>query len=90
MSAGPAQLIRPLGGSSDRSGAIRVILITSGRLSGLMEAKAARAGFPVLVSRKVPMNAGVWLVEKIGYVNIALGRITSWIFFETDCRHNAT
>jgi formate dehydrogenase assembly factor FdhD len=42
-------------------------LITSGRLSGLMvAAKAARSGFPVLVSRSAPVNSGVELARKIG------------------------
>jgi FdhD protein len=31
-------------------------LITSGRLSSVIVAKAARAGFPVLVSRSAPMD----------------------------------
>jgi formate dehydrogenase accessory protein FdhD len=37
----------------------RCILITSSRLSGAIVAKAARADFPVLVSRSAPMNSGV-------------------------------
>ena len=63
-------------------------LITSGRLSGVMVAKAARADFPILVSRSAPMNSGVELAEKIGmtlvgfarspnlYVYVGEGRIT--------------
>jgi len=46
-------------------------LITSGRLSGVMVAKASRAGFPVLVSRSVLMNSGVELAEKIGMKLVA-------------------
>jgi len=49
-------------------------LITSGRLSGVMVAKAARAGFPILVSRSAPMNSGVELAEKIGMTLVAFAR----------------
>jgi FdhD protein len=49
-------------------------LITSGRLSGVMVAKAARAGFPILVSRGAPMNSGVELAEKIGMTLVAFAR----------------
>ncbi len=49
-------------------------LITSGRLSGVMVAKAARAGFPVLVSRSAPMNSGVELARKIGMTLVGFAR----------------
>jgi FdhD protein len=49
-------------------------LITSGRLSGVMVAKAARARFPILVSRSAPMNSGVELAEKIGMTLVAFAR----------------
>ena len=49
-------------------------LITSGRLSGVMVAKAARAGFPILASRSAPMNSGVELAEKIGMTLVAFAR----------------
>ena len=49
-------------------------LITSGRLSGVMVAKAARAGFPVLVSRSAPTNSGVDLADKIGMTLVAFTR----------------
>lgn len=49
-------------------------LITSGRLSGVMVAKAARSGFPILVSRGAPMNSGVELAEKIGMTLVAFAR----------------
>ena len=49
-------------------------LITSGRLSGVMVAKAARAGFPVLVSRSAPMNSGVELAKKIGMTLVGFAR----------------
>jgi FdhD protein len=49
-------------------------LITSGRLSGAMVAKAARAGFPILVSRSAPMNSGVELAQNIGMTLIGFAR----------------
>jgi FdhD protein len=49
-------------------------LITSGRLSGVMVAKAARAGFPILVSRSAPMNSGVELAKKIGMTLVGFAR----------------
>jgi FdhD protein len=49
-------------------------LITSGRLSGVMVAKAARAGFPVLVSRSAPVNSGVELAQKIGMTLVGFAR----------------
>jgi FdhD protein len=49
-------------------------LITSGRLSGVMVAKAARSGFPILVSRAAPMNSGVELAERIGMTLVAFAR----------------
>jgi len=52
----------------------RCALITSGRLSGRNGGKAARAGFPVLVSRSAPMNSGVELAEKIGMTLVAFAR----------------
>jgi FdhD protein len=52
----------------------RCALITSGRLSGVMVAKAARAGFPILVSKSAAMNSGVELAEKIGMTLVAFAR----------------
>jgi FdhD protein len=52
----------------------RCAIITSGRLSGVMVAKAARAGFPILVSKGAPMNSGVELAEKIGMTLVAFAR----------------
>jgi FdhD protein len=49
-------------------------LITSGRLSGVMVAKAARSGFPILVSRGAPMNSGVEMAERIGMTLVAFAR----------------
>ncbi len=49
-------------------------LITSGRLSGVMVAKATRSGFPILASRSAPMNSGVELAEKIGMTLVAFAR----------------
>ncbi len=41
-------------------------LVTSGRLSSVIVAKAARAGFPVIVSRSAPMNSAVQTAEETG------------------------
>jgi FdhD protein len=49
-------------------------LITSGRLSGVMVAKASRAGFPILVSRSAPMNSGVELAQRIGMTLVGFAR----------------
>lgn len=49
-------------------------LITSGRLSGVMVAKAARAGFPVLVSRSAPVDSGVELAQRIGMTLVGFAR----------------
>jgi FdhD protein len=49
-------------------------LITSGRLSGVIVAKAARAGLPILVSRSAPMNSGVELAQKIGMTLVGFAR----------------
>lgn len=52
-------------------------LITSGRLSGVMVAKAARAEFSILVSRSAPMNSGVELAGKIGMTLVGFARSPS-------------
>ena len=49
-------------------------LITSGRLSVAMVAKAARAGFSILISKSAPMNSGVELAERIGLTLIGFAR----------------
>ncbi len=61
-------------------------LITSGRLSGVMVAKAARAGFPVLVSRSAPMNSGVELAEKIGMTLVAFARSPNLYVYAGEAR----
>ncbi len=52
----------------------RCALVTSGRLSEVMVAKAARAGFPVLVSRSAPVSSGVELAQKIGMTLVGFAR----------------
>jgi len=52
----------------------RCALITSGRLSAAMVAKAARAGFPILASRSAPMDSGVELAERIGMTLVGFAR----------------
>jgi FdhD protein len=49
-------------------------LITSGRLSGVMVAKAARSGFPVLISKGAPMDSGVELADRIGMTLVGFAR----------------
>jgi FdhD protein len=49
-------------------------LITSGRLSGVMVAKAVRAGFPVLASRSAPLNSGVELAQRMGMTLVGFAR----------------
>jgi FdhD protein len=63
-------------------------LVTSGRLSGVMVAKAARADFPVLVSRSEPMNSGVELAEKIGMTLVAFARSPNFVYAHMEERIN--
>lgn len=49
-------------------------LITSGRLSGVMVAKAARASFPILGEQECAYEPGVELAEKIGMTLVAFAR----------------
>ncbi len=49
-------------------------LVTTGRLSGGMVAKAARAGIPVVVSKAAPLSTGVLLSKKIGMTLVAFVR----------------
>jgi FdhD protein len=39
-----------------------------------MVAKAARAGFPILVSRTAPMNSGMELAQRIGMTLVGFAR----------------
>ncbi len=49
-------------------------LVTTGRLSGGMVAKAARAGIPVVVSKAAPLSTGVLLSKTIGMTLVAFVR----------------
>ena len=49
-------------------------LITRGRLSSVIVAKAARAGFPAIVSRSAPMNSAVRKAEEVGMTLVAFAR----------------
>jgi FdhD protein len=49
-------------------------LVTTGRLSGGMVAKAARAGIPVVVSKAAPLSTGVELSKRIGMTLVAFVR----------------
>lgn len=42
------------------------IIATSGRLAGGMVAKVARAGFPILLSKAAPLDAGIELARRAG------------------------
>lgn len=52
----------------------RCALITTGRLSKAIVAKAARAGFPVIISRSAPMSSAVDLAQEIGITLVAFAR----------------
>ena len=49
-------------------------LVTTGRLSGGMVAKAARAGIPVVVSKAAPLSTGVRLSKTVGMTLVAFVR----------------
>lgn len=49
-------------------------LVTTGRLSGGMVAKAARAGIPVVVSKAAPLSTGVQLSKSIGMTLVGFVR----------------
>ena len=49
-------------------------LVTTGRLSGGMVAKAARAGIPIVVSKAAPLSTGVWLSKMVGMTLVAFVR----------------
>jgi FdhD protein len=49
-------------------------LVTTGRLSGGMVAKAARAGIPIVVSKAAPLSTGVLLSKRIGITLVAFVR----------------
>jgi FdhD protein len=49
-------------------------LVTTGRLSGGMVAKVARAGIPVVVSKAAPLSTGVLLSKMVGMTLVAFVR----------------
>lgn len=49
-------------------------LVTTGRLSGGMVAKAARAGIPIVVSKAAPLSTGVALSRMVGMTLVAFVR----------------
>jgi FdhD protein len=49
-------------------------LVTTGRLSGIIVAKAARAGFGLIASKAAPLSEGIWLAEKVGITLVAFAR----------------
>ncbi len=49
-------------------------LVTTGRLSGGMVAKAARAGIPIVASKAAPLSTGVELSKKVGMTLLAFVR----------------
>ena len=49
-------------------------LVTTGRLSGGMVAKVARAGIPILVSKAAPLSTGVALSKMVGMTLVAFVR----------------
>ena len=49
-------------------------LVTTGRLSGGMVAKAARAGIPIIASKAAPLSTGVALSKMVGMTLVAFVR----------------
>jgi FdhD protein len=49
-------------------------LVTTGRLSVAMIAKAARAGFPLIASKSAPLSEGIRLADKVGMSLVAFAR----------------
>lgn len=64
----------------------RSVLITTGRLSSLMVSKAARAGFPITVSRAAPLNTGVELAKKLDMTLAAFARRPKLYVYSGDGR----
>jgi FdhD protein len=52
----------------------RSTLITTGRLTSVIVSKAARAGFPIIVSRASPLNTGIELARSLGMTLAAFAR----------------
>ncbi len=63
-------------GMSARAGEDReqLVLATSGRLAGGMVAKVARAGFPIVLSKAAPLDAGIALAQQVGLTLCAFVR----------------
>ena len=49
-------------------------LVTTGRLSAAMVAKAARAGFPLIASKAAPLGEGIRLADEVGMSLVAFAR----------------
>jgi len=49
-------------------------LVTTGRLSGGMVAKVARAGIPIVVSKAAPLSTGIALSKMVGMTLVAFVR----------------
>ncbi len=49
-------------------------LVTTGRLSVAMIAKAARAGFPLIASKSAPLSEGIRLADEVGMSLVAFAR----------------
>ena len=49
-------------------------LVTTGRLSLVMIAKAARAGFPLIASKSAPLSEGIRLADEVGMTLVAFAR----------------
>ncbi len=63
-------------GMSAKAGEDRqhLVLATSGRLAAGMVAKAARAGFPILLSKAAPLDGGIELAKRVGLTLCAFVR----------------
>ncbi len=63
-------------GMSAKAGEDRghLVLATSGRLAAGMVAKAARAGFPILLSKAAPLDGGIELARRVGLTLCAFVR----------------
>jgi FdhD protein len=64
----------------------RCALITTGRLSSVIVSKAARAGFPIVVSRAAPLNAGIDLAKRLGMTLAAFARRPKLYVYSGDGR----
>lgn len=53
---------------------VNCALVTTGRLSVTMIAKAARAGFPLIASKSAPLSEGIRLADEVGISLVAFAR----------------